>query len=273
MKIYILFCAICFNTLNTAWATENSYGMIMIVKGNVKVIKIDEQMLDAKLGLKVFPQDIIVTGKNSRAKIVMSDRNIINVLPDTKLKIEQYVNNENEKNVKLELLEGKIRNNVEQKYDNDKNKFEVKTATAIAGVRGTQFITSFDKIKLKTEVVTLKGEVSFKGIDFKTNTVTDPVIVKRGESSSSGQGAAPEAPKKIAPADFKKIENESVVKKEVNASTHGIGQQPSTGAPPNQIKNEVKQIISNIERKDNVMGDTLKQNLNKPAKVKVVPEQ
>lgn len=257
------------------YAEDSAYGLMMIVKGAVKVIKEDQQSLDAKVGFKVFPQDTIVTGAESRAKIVMSDRNIINVLPDTKLKIEQYINNGVDKNVKLELLEGKIRNNVEQKYDNDKNKFEVKTATAIAGVRGTQFITSFDKNTLKTQIVTLKGEVTFKGLDSKTNTTTESVVVKKGESSSSSdQGAPPEPPKKMAPAEFKKIENESVVKKEPPpGSTDAVTKQPPPPPPPNQIKEEIKQIISNVERKDNTMGDTNKQNLNKPAKVNVVPQQ
>lgn len=255
---------------------EDVYGLLMIIKGDVKINKTDNQVLDAKIGSKVFPQDTIITGKDSRAKIVMSDRNIINVLPDTKLKIAQYINNATEKNVRLDLIEGKVRNNVEQKYDNDKNKFEVVTPTAVAGVRGTQFITSFDKTTFKTAIVTLKGEVTFRGVDVKTNTTTEAVVVKKGESSTLDQDAPqPEPPKKIPPVEFKKIDNESAVKKDPQPGTESGGKSlaPPPSGTQSQVKNEIKQIISNIETQDNAISDTTKQIINKPAKVKVVPQQ
>ncbi|MES2802123.1 MAG: hypothetical protein V4654_06495, partial [Bdellovibrionota bacterium] len=71
---------------------EEAYGLLMIVKGQVQVVKMKTQAVGAKVGSKVYPLDTIITGKDSRAKIVMSDRNIINVLPETKLRIDQYIN-------------------------------------------------------------------------------------------------------------------------------------------------------------------------------------
>lgn len=276
MKKYIYVMPLIILFFNQICSADDVYGLLMIVKGDVKINKVDSQVLDAKIGAKVFPQDTIITGKDSRAKIVMSDRNIINVLPDTKLKIAQYVNNAAEKNVRLDLIEGKVRNNVEQKYDNDKNKFEVVTPTAVAGVRGTQFITSFDKATFKTAIVTLKGEVTFRGVDVKSNTTTEAVVVKKGESSALDQGSAqPEPPKKVPPIEFKKIDNESAVKKDPPPGSENGGK--SSPPPPpgtqSQVKNEIKQIISNIETQDNAISDTTKQIINKPAKVKVVPQQ
>lgn len=123
-------------------STYAANGMFMVVKGDVKVSGSGGAAVVAKVGTKVNQGDQIITGLDSRAKIVMSDRNIINISPNTKVVIEEYINDAKSKNVKLGLLEGKIRTNVEQKYDNDKNKFEIRTPTAVAGVRGTQFITS-----------------------------------------------------------------------------------------------------------------------------------
>ena len=54
------------------------------------------------------------------------------------------------------------------------------------------------------------------------------------------------------------------------------GSKPPPPPPPgtqSQVKNEIKQIISNIETQDNAISDTTKQIINKPAKVKVVPQQ
>lgn len=258
-----------------------SFGVLMVVKGSVKILKKDDTSTDARISSKVFPEDTVITGKDSRAKIVMSDRNIINVLPETKLRIDQYINNEKEKNVRLSLIQGKVRNNVEQKYDNEKNRFEVKTATAVAGVRGTQFITSFDKQTNKTEIVTLKGEVAFQGLDATSNKLTEPVVVKKGETSQNQEaGAPPATPTRIDPIELKKIESESVVRKEpVPGLTPeaGTAQQPSAPAAGNTPAptDDVKTVVDDIKKggADTTLNNALPGIINKtPAKVIVTPQ-
>jgi hypothetical protein len=137
------------------------YGMFMVVKGEISVLSAQNQKRPVKVGSKILSGETVVSGIDSRAKIVMSDRNIINISPETQLKIEQYKNDPKtgEKNVELNLIDGKVRNNVEQKYDGEKNKFIMKTATAVAGVRGTQFFVAFSSKTQITQVVTLKGQV------------------------------------------------------------------------------------------------------------------
>ena len=260
-----------------------SFGVLMVVKGSVKIFKKDDTSTDARISSKVFPEDTVVTGKESRAKIVMSDRNIINVLPETKLRIDQYINNEKEKNVRLSLIQGKVRNNVEQKYDNEKNRFEVKTATAVAGVRGTQFITSFDKTTNKTEIITLKGEVAFQGLDATSNKLTEPVLVKKGETSQNQEaGAPPATPTRIDPIELKKIESESVVRKEPAA---GLAPTAGTAPPPPQpgagntaapAADDVKTVFDDIKKggADTTLNNALPGIINKtPAKVIVTPQQ
>src|SRR5688572_7607774 len=97
-----------------AWAE----GVFMVVKGDVKVEKAGKQT-PAKVGMKVMPSDVIIAGKDSRAKVVMKDKNVLNISPDSKIVIEKYVANEakNEKNVVLNVLYGKVRSTVNQKYD------------------------------------------------------------------------------------------------------------------------------------------------------------
>ena len=256
-----------------------SYGVLMIVKGSVKILKKDDTSTDAKISSKVYPEDTIVTGKDSRAKIVMSDRNIINVLPETKLRIDQYINNEKEKNVRLSLIQGKVRNNVEEKYDNSKNRFEIKTPTAVAGVRGTQFITSFDRITNKTEIVTLKGEVAFQGLDAKSNKLTEPVVVKKGETSQNQDaGAAPATPTRLNPVELKKAESDTVVRKEpIQSTTPVVGTTPvpppATSAAP---QDELKTVVEEIKKggADTTLNNALPGIIDKtPAKVIVNPQQ
>ncbi len=257
---------ILFSVLILSSSTYAANGMFMVVKGDVKVSGSGGGAVVAKVGTKVNQGDQIITGLDSRAKIVMSDRNIINVSPNTKVIIEEYVNDAKSKNVKLGLLEGKIRTNVEQKYDNDKNKFEIRTPTAVAGVRGTQFITSYSEATKKTEVITLQGQVEFRNIvaGNSTGAKEEKVVVEKGEQSSVGSGGAPPEPPKRVPADvIKEVERETNVKNKEAPSA----QNPP---PPPASQNQNGKKNPNEDKPPLVEG-AIGNKFDK-TKVKVVPQ-
>lgn len=193
---------------STAFAKPTT-GVFMVVKGDVKVKKANLEVLKAKVTLSVGAGDTVISGSDSRAKIVMEDKNIIHISPNTELKIETYVNNGAQKNVELHLKEGKVRNNVEQSYDGDKNKFIIKTPTAVAGVRGTQFITSFDKISNQTKIVTLQGRVELSNIPNKPGIAPTTVVINKGETSSASAEQAPAAPQPLPFEQIKTMDRES----------------------------------------------------------------
>lgn len=203
-------------------ARAAEYGTFMLVKGKVQIESDKMQISDAKVGGKIFAGESVITAADSRAKIVMSDRNIINILPNTKLKIDKYINTAKGKDVKLSLIEGRVRNNVEQKYDGKNDKFEVRTPTAVAGVRGTQFVTGYNSTTGISEVITFSGEVFFQSIrtdSANPETIGAEVIVKRGEKSEVGANKEATAPVKVPPSELKQIEREA------NATRRGSGKQ------------------------------------------------
>ncbi len=186
---------------------EELHGIFMVVKGDVEVESKKTGKFKAKVSSKIYAGDTVSCAADGRAKIVMSDRNVLNVSPDTKITVNKYENDSQTgvKNVDIELSKGKLRSNVEQKYDGEKSQFLIKTPTAVAGVRGTQFLTSFDPVAMKTQIVTFKGEVSFAltGSDTK-------VFVKKGESSTAAPGqTTPEAPKPVKKDDLEQLNKSS----------------------------------------------------------------
>lgn len=208
------------------------HGIFMVVKGDVTVTNSKQQKQKVKVGDKVFPGDVVESATEARAKIVMSDRNVINISPETKLEIQKYENDGANKNVEMNLLQGKVRNNVEQKYDGEKNKFLIKTPTAVAGVRGTQFFTSFDPGTKITSVVTLRGAVSLAPINVTSGSVK-PVIVQKGESTTMAPGANPETPKAMPKEDLKKMDQETP-KEPRSPSSTASNTQGNTAAAPSQ---------------------------------------
>src|SRR4051812_47427520 len=70
---------------------QDVHGVLRVVKGDVQIKSAKSgQTAKARLGEQVFPKDVIVTGKDSRAKIVMVDNNEINISPDSQIEIQHY---------------------------------------------------------------------------------------------------------------------------------------------------------------------------------------
>ncbi|MCB0419398.1 MAG: FecR domain-containing protein [Bdellovibrionales bacterium] len=193
----ILFLATALALPSTALAAK-VHGILRVVKGKVEVKSgKNGKKSRARIGNKVYPTDTVITGKDSRAKIVMSDTNEINVSPETEMVIEKYEFDEKNasapKNVSLKVLYGKVRNKVNQRYNGEDSKFQVKTPSAVAGVRGTDFFTSYSSTTRQTQVVTFKGQVAF-GLPGANGSIQNAVQIRVGQMASSLAGKGPSAP-------------------------------------------------------------------------------
>jgi hypothetical protein len=192
-----------------AMADEPVHGILMVVKGDVKVTSGQSKITEpGKVGKKILPGDSISTGPDSRAKIVMSDKNVLNISPDSQMAIEKYTNDGKDKNVELKVEFGKIRASVEQKYDGEKSKFNVKTPSAVAGVRGTDFLTSYDRGSKKSQIITFSGTVAV-GKPGPGGAILNPVFVQPGQTTTASEGKAPESPKAMPKEEMKKANQES----------------------------------------------------------------
>jgi hypothetical protein len=171
---------------------EGAHGVFRVVKGQVQVKSAQTgQVSRARIGLKVLPGDVITAAKDSRAKVVMVDHNEININPDSQIKIEKYEYNpsEGKKNVLLNVIYGKVRSKVEQKYDGRTSKFQVKTPSAVAGVRGTNFITGYEPTTGISKVVTFRGRVEF-GLPGANGSILNAVAVNPGQMAEISKGGA-----------------------------------------------------------------------------------
>ena len=170
----------------------------------------DAKVTKAAIGLRVFPTDTIITGKDSRAKILMVDKNEINISPDSEIVLQKYVYDPSagKKEVLLNVLSGKVRAKVEQKYNGTTAKFQVKTPSAVAGVRGTDFLTSFDSSTKQSSVVTFHGHVEF-GQPGAGGTIQNPVMVDPGQTSTVAVGTAASAPVEMPKKELASMDKES----------------------------------------------------------------
>lgn len=195
---------------------EASCGTFEVSKGDIKV-QSGAALKPAPAGSKICSGEAVVAGPNSRAKIKMEDGNELNISPDSKIVLEnyQYSAADNKKKVLLNILKGKVRATTrEENMYNDKakdgqaNTFQVRTKSAVAGVRGTDFLTGFDPSTNKSSIVTFRGKVEF-GQPGPGGQIMNPVAVTAGQTTEASAGRAPEPPKPIPPKDLQKMNTET----------------------------------------------------------------
>lgn len=193
----------------TAFANK-VIGSFAVVKGKVSVKDKKGTLSSAKVGGKVKESDTIIAEKDSRAKLVMIDQNQLNISPESEISLDKYTfePEKNEKSVLINVLYGKVRSEVNQKYDGKENTFHVKTPAAVAGVRGTDFLAGFNASSKQSQFVTFKGLVEV-GQSGPGNTIINAVSVAPGQATTAIAGSPPAAPSAMPKSELAKIDNES----------------------------------------------------------------
>ncbi len=180
---------------------------------------------DAKKNAKVCQGTTILTGPDGRARISMDDGNEINISPDSEVVIETYKDG---KKAVLNLIKGKVRSDVvKNRYENsDDSHYRVKTKSAVAGVRGTEFLTSYDAKTNLSRVVTFEGEVAVGNFGSNGRFV-QRVVVKPGQYTSNNTQTQPHPPKDVPPAELVQMDQDS----QVDAVDKAPASTPDSSAP------------------------------------------
>lgn len=181
-------------------------GQFKVVKGKVTFQKKGRKRFrKARINKKICQGDKVKTEAASRAKIIMADQNEINISPQTELLIEVY---QKDKKAVLNVLNGKVRSNVKRKYkDNEDNHYRVKTKSAVAGVRGTEFLASFSRATNESKIVTFEGIVKVGRLQGRR--VVGSVLVKPGHFTSNRVGQNPHPAKEIPIQELTQMDQET----------------------------------------------------------------
>jgi hypothetical protein len=202
--------------ISFAQAAHASCGSFEVSKGDVKIQPASGAATAAAVGSKICAGDTVIAGDSARAKIQMEDGNELNISPNSKIVIEtyQYDVASNKKKVMLNVIRGKVRATTKEENmytdkakDGQANTFQVRTKSAVAGVRGTDFLTSFDPGKNKMEVVTFRGKVEVGQLN--GGRLTNSVFVAVGQRTVVIGGQTPSVPKAMPSGELMKQNTET----------------------------------------------------------------
>lgn len=182
-----------------AWADE--VGTVAGSEGTAFVWRGD-QAIEAKIGTAIEIGDQLATGQPGRIKVVFQDDSVLTVSEDSRVTVDEQVFDASASKARsaFSLLKGKVGALVSDYYGKPGNSYEVKTETAVAGVRGTEFAMVYDPQASLTEVTGITGTVHVVSL---ANLAETGVLVTANESTSVARGQLPTVPRRVKDSLFK----------------------------------------------------------------------
>ena len=157
-------------------------GIITFIKGYVTIEKADNAKEKALLGGQVLTGDVLRTGDRATATIQIGSTAVIKLEPKTTLEFTKIIESDN---ITLTNQRGSVFSRVEKLGIGED--FNISTPTVTAGVRGTEFISSFDGRKSK--FIVREGKVALGKTPPKGQEITDDIFENSDQIVEAGKVA------------------------------------------------------------------------------------
>jgi len=156
-------------------------GNFTAIVGLVDVTSPGKAARPVKKGDPVSEGDFIRTKSGARAEITFADGSILRIAPDSRLRITSYLIHGKTADGKLDLFRGKVQSIIRKQMGRlfsrrNANRYEVRTPTAICGIRGTDFFMYY--IKGVSGAVFREG----KGYGYNIAMPDDVFTIRAGEA-------------------------------------------------------------------------------------------
>jgi hypothetical protein len=182
-------------------AAAQEVGTVAELDGTVDVGR-NGEWTPAAIGAPIEQGDQLRTGKRGRLKIVFQDDSVLSVSEQSLVVVNEQVFDSATSKTRsyFDLLRGKLNSIVSDYYGRPGTSYEVKTPTAVAGVRGTEFSVSYDPDDAVTEVLGFSGQV-------QVHSLLDPsgpgVIITANETTTVARGQLPTTPRRFSEKFFR----------------------------------------------------------------------
>ncbi len=120
-------------------------GKVLSVQESVIIIHLNNKSgYKARKELPVYERDTVITQKNGRIEILLNDESKLILASETKMELTKSVYDPKKKtrNALINMSIGKARFLVTKLSNYNSSEFKVKTNTAVAGVRGSDFVVT-----------------------------------------------------------------------------------------------------------------------------------
>lgn len=176
-------------------------GTVAAVEGTAEILRGGTWSV-ATTGAGVATGDNIRTGRPGHVRIVFRDDSVLVLSDATTILIDQQVYDPNASQSVFGLLQGKLKSVASHYYGAPGSRYEVQTPTAVAGVRGTEFVMSYDPATGATEVVGIRGVIS---VHSSVDPAGPGILVTASEASAVALGELPSPVRQLDPEDMRQL--------------------------------------------------------------------
>ena len=162
------------------------------IRGDVSLTRANAA-ITPKVEEAVQTKDVVATGDKSRAKLLLTDDTLLSVGQKSRLEVTEYLLDKNKRTSIVSLKAGALHTKVE-KFIEPGSKFEVHTPTAVAGARGTEWLTVVSE-NPGTTFYALQNAITV----FNPAMPTQVVTVAAGQFTTVMAGLAPTLPAAFNP--------------------------------------------------------------------------
>lgn len=175
-------------------ALADDVGSVASFTGQAEVGR-EGQWLPAETGMPVRLGDQLRT-TDGRLKVVFQDDSVLNLGENTTITVDDQVFQPQQGTFKslMKLIRGKVRATVGSYYQQTGAAYEVETPTAVAGVRGTTFVVSYDEADELTQVLGVHGKVNVRGLNERLG---EGVFITAHETTAVGIDGHPLKPQRL----------------------------------------------------------------------------
>lgn len=242
-------------------AFANAVGTVKILKGTVESMTLGKTVtLKANDSL---PEGAVVkTHAKSFAQIEMIDKSILNVGPNTEMKIASF----SQETGVIDFVKGKVRAQVTKQQSGDGgSKMIIKTRVAVLGVRGTDFVIT--GTEQATSSVLFEGEIVFNKLSDQSISdhrnldavLAEGVRIHPGEFSvMSERLEMPTIPARMNVQQFEMLESNPTFEVSDSAKTQGQETEQSGSIVPKGLNGTV--VANSESAVDSVVGEAAKPN-------------
>ena len=137
----------------TVFGADKVSAKLIQMEGDVQIIRAGgEKPFKAFLNMSLTEGDKIITGSSGKAKVQMDDEVVITLAENTRIYLSELRGSNGAKQSSISLQSGGVGSSVKEKLK-DNSRFEIKTPTAVMGVRGTEFFTQYYNGNVDVRVV------------------------------------------------------------------------------------------------------------------------
>jgi len=181
--------------LLTGVAAAQEVGTIAEVAGSVE-LQHGGTWSAVALGQPLEQGDALRTGRPGRVRVVFQDNSVLTMADASEVSLAEVRIDRNKGLAQTvwRLVQGQVRAVVSEYYERPRSRFQIETVTAVAGVRGTEFVITFDPVAATSEVVGVSGRVE---VHSTKDRVGHAVYITTQELTTVTRGAYPTPAKRL----------------------------------------------------------------------------